>query len=178
LKKINLRKGTKTWSAVGALVAMVLVSGLGQAAGTNYYAWGPMTVAQSGTTVTTTIDAGTFTAHSTCGAGGPQWNTGDTFTYTSNWTADNTAGSIPLDSAFHLELYEWVNGAPGNLLQDWNGGVTYDNAAAYDSPPHTWQAIVTATYTGWNGNPACELSFHVYRHAGSPNPGVANSEWY
>lgn len=164
-------------AALVAFVLVILVSGTAQAA-TAYTGSANMSVTQIAGVVTTSFGTLTNSSHSTmCGPNNdqPQWMNGDTFTFTDSWTADNSGDAVNfLTASFHLELYEWVHGVPGNKLSD--PGV----ASVTIAPTHTSTGtlIVSGTYTGWNGNPGCELSFHVYRHAGSPNPNNPNSTWF
>ena len=162
-------------TAVAAvMVAASVMLGTVQAGPAQYDGWGNMSVTQTGTSISVGWNPTTNSSHPECDIGGPKWFTGDVFTFTDNWTIDNTAGSVPLTAAFTLDLYQWVSGSPGNLIVS-------DSAtppAVPQGQTATGTLTVVGNYNGWNGNPACELSFHVYRHAGSPNPGNARSDWY
>jgi len=160
----------------------LMASGTAQAAPTNYDAEGDMTITQIASSVSVDIDDGSITTppQDTCGGGTPRWWTGDTFTFTSDWFADNTAGTQSMDVGYTLELYQWDHGMAGSLIdsdEDVDVTVPLPNPPA-ESGTRSGTLTVTGTYTGWNGNPACEDSFHVYRHAGSPDPNNAYSDWY
>lgn len=152
----------------GAIVAVLLVAAPAQAV-YNMQMSGTMKVQQIGFNV---ILSETHTTNATtC------WAVGDTFTFTDTEITDNTAGNVPIVAVYKIELYEWVAGSPGNLI-DGPYQVTHNVPAGQQQQTNL---VVSGTYNGWNGIPpgSCQLSFHVYRHWGVNQPnGAAHSAWY
>jgi hypothetical protein len=175
------RAGARVASVMVVAAFGLMASGAVEAVPTNYSASGDMTITQIWTTIDVDIDDGSATSPTmdSCGGGVPKWWNGDTFTFTSDWLGDNSAGSDTMVVGFLLEIYVWDHGAPGSLLDSDDAlNISVPIPGEDEDGTRDGTLSVSATYTGWNGNPACEASFHVYRHAGSPTPGNAYSDWY
>jgi len=151
----------------GALLFLTMIAAPAQAYTLNMT--GTMTITQVGTSVTISQTATTNTT--TC------WGMGDTFTFGDTELTDNTMGSQQITGAYKIELYEWVNGKLGNLI---DGPYFANHINVQPSQSGGSTLSVTGTYNGWNGAPpqSCQVSFHVYRHWGVDNPNNAWSDWY
>lgn len=164
----RLKSNRLSWATIGSVLLLTaLLVGPAQAAALNMS--GTMKVTQVGNQVTVSSTA--TTNATTC------WNIGDTFMFTDTETTDNIAGNGVLTGAYKIELYEWVGGALGQLI-DGPYFQTHFNVPA--GQQMVTNLVVSGTYNGWNGIPpgSCQLSFHVYRHWGQNNPNNARSDWY
>jgi len=109
------------------------------------------------------------TANFTQDPNGPchQYNNNDRFTFNDLHVAKNLAGKyVPqLDEAFTVDLYEWVGGARGPILDSKSETLH----APVGQVAQNMQSV-TGVYNGWNGPNSC-WTFEVHRTITNLNNG-------